>query len=139
MEIDLEKIRAFFSGDRFAAAAGIVIDEVREDLIRCSMKITGLHRNAGGGVQGGAIFTLADLAFAVHCNLAMVCGADLGITVGQSCAISFLKSTRGKKLSAESVCLSRGKTVSVYRISVRDDLGVLIAEMQGNGFTRKNP
>jgi acyl-CoA thioesterase len=65
----------------------------------------------------------------------MVCGADLGITVGQSCAISFLKSTRGKKLLAESVCLSRGKTLSVYRISIRDDLGILIAEMQGTGFT----
>ncbi|MDR2258733.1 MAG: PaaI family thioesterase [Treponema sp.] len=135
MEINLDRIRDFFSADRFAAAAGIGIDSVREDQVECSMEITDMHRNAGGAVQGGAIFTLADLTFAVHCNLDLLCGADKGITVGQSCSISFLKSTKGKRLIAQSVCLSRGKRISVYRISIKDDLGVLIAEMQGNGFT----
>jgi acyl-CoA thioesterase len=135
MDIDLEKFRTFFSADRWAAAAGARIDLVREDLVECSMEIADIHRNAGGAVQGGAIFTLADLAFAVHSNLDMVCGADLGITVGQSCTISYLKSSRGKRLIARSVCLSRGRSMSVYRISVGDDLGVSIAEMIGNGFT----
>jgi acyl-CoA thioesterase len=135
MEIDLEKFRAFFSADRYAAAAGIVIESVSQDSVVCSMEITGMHRNAGGAVQGGAIFTLADLAFAVHSNLDMVCGADLGITVGQSCSISYLKSTRGSKLIARSRCLSKGRNISVYRIFVEDDLGNPIAEMHGNGFT----
>jgi acyl-CoA thioesterase len=135
MDIDIERIRGFFSADKYAAAAGIHIDAVREDRVQCSMEITDMHRNAGGGVQGGAIFTLADLAFAVHSNLEMVLGADRGITVGQSCSISFLKSVRGKRLAAESVCLSRGRNMSVYRISVRDDLGNAVAEMTGNGFT----
>jgi acyl-CoA thioesterase len=135
MDIDLEKFRAFFAADRWAAAAGARIDVVREDMAECSMEITEIHRNAGGAVQGGAIFTLADLAFAVHSNLAMVCGADTGITVGQSCSISYLKSSRGKRLIARSVCLSKGRSMSVYRISVSDDLGVPIAEMIGNGFT----
>ncbi|MDR1862487.1 MAG: PaaI family thioesterase [Treponema sp.] len=134
-EIDLEKIRAFFSADRWAAAAGIVIDSVTPDSVECSMEITGIHRNAGGAVQGGAIFTLADLAFAVHSNLDMVCGADRGITVGQSCSISYLKSSKGKKLIARSRCISRGRNMSVFRITVEDDLGAPIAEMHGNGFT----
>jgi acyl-CoA thioesterase len=145
MDIDLEKFRAFFAADRWAAVAGVVIDSVAEDLVECSMEITGIHRNAGGAVQGGAIFTLADLAFAVHSNLDMVCGANLGsvnsggagpgLTVGQSCSISYLKSSRGKRLIARSACLSKGRSMSVYRISVSDDLGVPIAEMIGNGFT----
>jgi acyl-CoA thioesterase len=135
MDIDLEKFRTFFAADHWAAAAGAVIDSVAEDLVECSMEIADVHRNAGGAVQGGAIFTLADLAFAVHSNLDMVCGANLGITVGQSCAISYLKSSRGSRLIARSVCLSRGRSMSVYRISVSDDLGVPIAEMIGNGFT----
>jgi acyl-CoA thioesterase len=133
--IDLNKFRTFFSADRWAAAAGVVIDTVREDLVECSMEITAVHRNAGGGVQGGAIFTLADLAFAVHSNLDMVRGAGVGITVGQSCSISYLKNTKGKRLTARSVCLSRGRNMAVYRISVSDDLGIPIAEMIGNGFT----
>jgi acyl-CoA thioesterase len=141
MEIELEKFRSFFAADRWAAAAGAVIDSVGEDLVECSMEIADVHRNAGGAVQGGAIFTLADLAFAVHSNLAMVLGADVGITVGQSCSISYLKSSRGKRLIARSACLSKGRSMSVYRISVSDDLGVPIAEMIGNGFTtlKKQP
>jgi acyl-CoA thioesterase len=135
LEIDLERIRNFFTADRWAAAAGIVIDKVQEDSVECSMEITASHRNAGGAVQGGAIFTLADLAFAVHSNLELACGADTGITVGQNCSISFLKSTKGTRLIARSICLSRGRSMSVYRISITDDLGAPIAEMIGNGFS----
>ena len=135
MEIDLEKFRTFFAADRWAASAGIVIDSVSQDSVVCSMEIKDMHRNAGGAVQGGAIFTLADLAFAVHSNLDMVCGADVGITVGQSCGISYLKSTKGSRLIAKSRCISKGRNMSVFRITVEDDLGVPVAEMHGNGFT----
>ncbi|MDR1318297.1 MAG: PaaI family thioesterase [Treponema sp.] len=137
MKIDLEKLREYFADDRFAAAAGIVIDSATEDNVRCSMEIGALHKNAGGVVQGGAIFTLADLCFAVHANLGRLCGADEGITVGQSCSISFLKSGTGGSLTAESTCLSRGRTMSVYRITVKDNLGNAVAEMHGNGFTTR--
>ncbi|MDR1537025.1 MAG: PaaI family thioesterase [Clostridiales bacterium] len=135
MEIDLEKIRKFFKADKFAANAGVIIEEVSEDRVKCSLEITPEHFNVGGMVQGGAIFTLADFTFAVHSNLKKICGEDVGLTVAQSCAISFLKSARGKKLESVSTCLSRGRNISVYRIFVSDDLGSPIAEMHGNGFT----
>ncbi|MDR0867610.1 MAG: PaaI family thioesterase [Planctomycetota bacterium] len=138
MTIDLEKIRQYFRGDRFAANIGVVIDAVSETSVQCSMVLTENHRNAVGGVQGGAIFTLADFTFAVHCNLAMVSGEPVGATVGQSCAISYLKLTRGAKLLAASTCLSRGRAMSVYRIDVTDDLGAPIAQMTGNAFTIHN-
>ena len=134
MQIDLEHIRDHYKNDRFATDNGMVIDSVTEDCVVCSMELTDKHKNAVGGVQGGAIFTLADLAFAVHCNLAMVCGEDIGVTVGQSCSISFLKSTRGSRLMTKSTCLSKGRSVSVYRICVEDNLGVQVAEMLANSF-----
>ncbi|MCL2087956.1 MAG: PaaI family thioesterase [Oscillospiraceae bacterium] len=134
MKIDLERIREQFSKDLFATNSGIVIDSVTEDRVVCSMELTPNHKNSVGGVQGGAIFTLADLAFAVHCNMDMVCGEDVGVTVGQSCSISFLKATRGSRLIAETSCLSKGRRVLVYRVSVKDDLGTDIAEMLANGF-----
>jgi acyl-CoA thioesterase len=136
MNIDLEKIRAFFAKDRFAANAGIVIDSVTEDEVRCSMPITPEHLNAGGDVQGGAIFTLADLAFAVHSNLRLLGGEKTGITVSQSNSISYLAAARGERLIARSTCLSSGRNVSVFRVEVRDDLGNFIADMRGNGFTK---
>lgn len=135
MNIDLEHIRSHFKKDRFATENGIVIDSVTEDYVVCGMELSDSHKNSVGGVHGGAIFTLADFTFAVHCNLAWVCGEDVGVTVGQSCAISFLKSTKGSRLTAKSVCLSKGRSMSVYRICVEDDLGVQIAEMLANGFT----
>ena len=134
---DLEKIRAVFAADRFAAAAGIVIDTVTEEAVECSMEITERHMNAGGTVQGGAIFTLADLTFAVHANLPLLCGAPVGITVGQSNSISFLSPPRGKRLIARSTCLTRGRSISVFRIAVQDETGRPVAEMFGNGFTKQ--
>jgi len=136
MNIDLEHIRNFFKKDRFATENGMLIDSVTEDCVVCSMELDARHRNSLGGVQGGAIFTLADLAFGVHANLAMLCGEGVGATVGQSCSISFLKGTRGRCLTATSTRLSQGRSVSVYRIRVEDDLGSPIAEMVVNGFTQ---
>lgn len=123
MNIDLEHIRNHFKNDHFATGSGIVIDFVMEDCVVCSVELGDNHKNSIGGVQGGAIFTLADLAFAVHSNLAWVCGEDVGVTVAQSCSISFLKSTKGNKLTAQSTCLSKGRSMSVYRIGKNNDYG----------------
>jgi len=135
MNIDLEHIRNHFKKDRFATGIGVEIDSVTETRVVCSLNLNENHKNSVDNIQGGAIFTLADLTFAVHCNLAWVCGEDVGVTVGQSCSISFLKSTKGSKLYAESACLSKGRSISVYRITVKDDLGVQISEMLANSFT----
>jgi acyl-CoA thioesterase len=135
MNIDLEHIRNHFKKDRFATGIGVIIVSVTEETVVCSMELNESHKNSVDGVQGGAIFTLADFAFAVHCNLHWVSGGDVGVTVGQSCSISFLKGTRGKRLTATSTCISKGRTMSVFRICVEDDLGVPIAEMLANGFT----
>ncbi|MDR1212009.1 MAG: PaaI family thioesterase, partial [Spirochaetaceae bacterium] len=119
MNIDLDKLRDFFLADRYATGAGVVIDAASSDTVQCSMEIKDSHRNGGGNVHGGAIFTLADFTFGVHSNLDMIFDADTerGLTVGQSCSISYLKSSKGTRLIAESVCLHRGRTMSVYRIT----------------------
>jgi acyl-CoA thioesterase len=135
MNIDLEHIRNHFKKDRFATGIGVVIDSVTEDCVVCSMELNEKHRNSVDGVHGGAIFTLADLTFGVHCNLNWVSNGDVGVTLGQSCSISFLKGSKGKRLIARSTCISKGRSMSVYRVCVEDDLGMPIAEMLANGFT----
>jgi acyl-CoA thioesterase len=132
---DLEKIRAFFSADRFATGAGAVIDAVTEDAVHCSMALTPEHLNAGGTAQGGAIFTLADFAFAVHANLPLFGDAPANLTVGQSNSISFLAPPRGARLIARTHLVMRGKRVCVVRVEVSDDTGRTVAEMIGNGLT----
>lgn len=135
MEIDLDNIKKFFSNDNFAKSAGIIIESVSEDSIECKMEIRNIHRNSVGSVHGGALFTLADFTFAIHSNLDNLCGLDVGNTVGQSCNISYLKSTRGNYLIAKSKCINKGKNMSVYEINITDDLNKEIAIMIGNGFT----
>lgn len=137
MKIDIDNIKKFFSNDKFAESAGIVIESITEDSVECTMEVKDIHRNSVGGVHGGAIFTLADYTFAIHSNLDNLCGVDVGNTVGQSCNISYLKSTRGSCLIAKSKCLNKGRNMSVYQVNIKDDLDKEIAIMIGNGFTLK--
>ena len=54
--------------DIFAANAGMELVEVREGYSRAVMTVGKSHLNAGGVCQGGALFTLADLALAAVMN-----------------------------------------------------------------------
>lgn len=61
-------IREFFKNDRYAAFSGIELLEVEPGHAKTKMEIRDMHLNAVNVVQGGAIFTLADLAFAAAVN-----------------------------------------------------------------------
>ncbi|MBZ9571421.1 PaaI family thioesterase [Methanobrevibacter sp. TMH8] len=135
MKLDLDRVKKFFINDNFAKSAGIKIESINEDFVECKMEIEDIHRNAVGGVHGGAIFTLADFTFAIHSNLDNLHGADVGNTVGQSCNISYLKSTKGNWLIAKSKCINKGRNISVYQVNITDDQNNVIAIMIGNGFT----
>ena len=58
----------FLKGDRFAVNAGVELLEVGNGYAKARMEIKPEHLNGGGVCQGGAIFTLADLAFAAASN-----------------------------------------------------------------------
>lgn len=76
--MNLEEARKFFAADAFAVnRAGAVIDEVGDGFARCSMEYGKEHLNAAGSVMGGAIFTLADFAFAVAAN----CGGRMTVSL----------------------------------------------------------
>ena len=58
----------FFKNDIFAKNAGIILLEVRKGYSKAKLEIKAEHLNAGARTQGGAIFTLADLALAAAAN-----------------------------------------------------------------------
>lgn len=125
---DIEKVREFFAKDRFATDNGAVIEQVGENSATVSMEIKEHHRNAASIVMGGAIFTLADFAFAVASN-----HEDPG-TVSLSANITFLKASKGNKLIAKAECVRNGRTTCYYRVTVTDDTGTLIAEVTTSGY-----
>lgn len=125
---DLDKIREFFAKDRFATENGTVIEAVGKNTATVGMKIESRHRNAAGIVMGGAIFTLADFAFAVASN-----HEKLG-TVSLNANITFLRASKGDKLIATAECVRDGRTTCYYRVSVIDNTGALIAEITTSGY-----
>ncbi len=126
---DLERARAFFSGDRFATeAARITIDEVGPGRAVCSLAIDGVHKNAVGQVMGGAIFTLADFVFAVATNF----DADFP-TVTVTSSVSFCSTVKGSRLIGTSRLIKDGKRNCFWQIDVTDDTGLLIATVMTTG------
>ncbi len=125
----LEEVRQRFQGDRFATENGAVIDAIGEGYAKCSMELSGSHRNAAGAVMGGAIFTLADFAFAVAANW------NRPLHVSLTSQITYLATAKGSRLTAEARCVKDGRSTCYYEIQVHDDLGRLIAHVTTNGFS----
>ncbi|MBR1731264.1 MAG: PaaI family thioesterase, partial [Ruminococcus sp.] len=108
--------------------SGIYIEELTDEYCLCSMKIEDVHRNALGGVMGGAIFTLADLAFSAACNNAHK------PTVALQTSVSYLSMAKGETLFARAECVKDGRTTAVYNIDVTDDTGRHIAKVAATGY-----
>ena len=98
-----DEIEAFFSQDAYAKACGITIDEVEEGKAVCSFTIAPQHLNGRGTVQGGAIFTLADFAFAVAAHAK----GDMAVSLENQ--IAYMHASRGKKLVATAYEVSATK------------------------------
>lgn len=125
---NIDQARDYFEGDRFALENGVTIDALSHSGAVCSFDITDRHRNAEGGVMGGAIFTLIDLAFAVAAN------NIYRPTVAQQVSVSFLSGSRGSRLTAHATCRKDGRSSCVYNVDVSDDLGRDIAQATVTGF-----
>ncbi len=125
----LDEAREMFSKDLYATKlSGITIEEVGTNYAKCAMKLTDDHKNAYGGIMGGAIYTLADLAFAVASNFDKP--ASTVSLVGQA---SFLSMTKGRILYAETRLIKDGRTNCFYEVRIYDDLGKDIAVVTFTG------
>lgn len=85
--------------------------------------------NALGAAHGGAIFSVADQAFALACN------SSGDVQVGISASINYLKPARGT-LEARARRVGESKSTSVYEVLVYDG-DILVAVFQGIGYRLK--
>jgi len=130
----MDTMKDFFKNDRFAAANGIELIEVRPGYAKARMKAEEHHLNGVNTVQGGAIFTLADLAFAAAVN------AHGTVAVALNVNISFLKAGfAGDTLIAEAKENSISSKVGSYTVEVRNEKGDLVALFQGTAYRKKDP
>ena len=128
---DINKIKAFFQKDTFAANIGIEIQSASPGESICRLAIHEGHFNAGKTVQGGVIFTLADFAFAVAAN------AKGRHTVSLNINISFMQQPKGRFLITRAKEIKSNRKVCFYDVSVTDELNTCIAQAVVNGYIKE--
>lgn len=127
----LDDLKKRFQDDRYATRlTGAEIREAEPGRAVCGLALRPDHMNANNAPMGGAVFTLADFAFAVAAN-----GFADRVTVSQHVSVTFLSPAKGRELLAEARCLKAGRTTCLYQVDVRDDKGTYVAHAEFNGFT----
>ena len=126
----MNKLKDFLNeGDRFAADNGMQLTEVCEGYARAEMVVTRHHLNAAGVCQGGAYFTLADLAFAAVTN------SHGNMTLGIQNSISFLQSAHeGDTLIAEAEETFNHHRLPFCEIQVKNQRGELVCIVTGSAY-----
>ena len=128
----MENLKRFFKKDNFAANSGIELLEVSPGYAKARLDIEEKHLNALRTVQGGALFTLADLAFAAASN------AYGNATVAINANISFVKAATKGTLIAEAKETSISPKIATYTVNITDDKGDIVAIFQGMGYRKKD-
>lgn len=128
----MQEMKEFFStNDLFARHSGIELVDVGPGWAKASMKIEPFHFNGAKTVHGGAIFTLADFAFAVASNSHGI------LAMGINTSVSFVKAALTGTLYAEAREQSRNPKLASYSVMITDDVGDVVAIFQGMVYRKK--
>jgi len=131
MDNHILEIKNKIENESYAKIFNIKIEELREGYSKVSMLARKDFNNMFSIIQGGAIFSLADFAFAAAVN------AYKSMAVAVNININYIKSAiEGDTLTAEAIEISRGKRVSTYIISVKNDKDELIASIHALAFIK---
>ncbi|MGO9243881.1 MAG: PaaI family thioesterase [Verrucomicrobiia bacterium] len=129
----MKDIKEFFTQDRYAKLSGIELLSVSPGHAVAQMPIHPHHFNAVGSVQGGAIFTLADFAFAAASN------AHGKVAVGINVSITYMKAVSSGTLRAEAREVSANPKLASYTVNITDEHNTLIAVFQGLVYRKDQP
>ena len=121
----------FYKKDLFADKVGVELLEIKEGYSKASLLIKEEHLNAGHRTQGGALFTLADLALAAAAN------SHGALAFSLSSNITFLRSRGpGDILYAEARERYAGRSTGYYQIDITNQKGELIATFESSVFRK---
>lgn len=127
-EVILDK----FAQDTYAKFLGIQIDKVEEGRAIVSVEVNEHMLNFHGFVNGGLIFSIADVAFAIASN-------SYGQTaVGINVNINYMKAgLLGDTLTATAEEVSRNPKLGLYRLTVRNQHEEILAIADGMVYRKK--
>ncbi|MBE3589607.1 MAG: hotdog fold thioesterase [Firmicutes bacterium] len=97
----------------FAELAGVELLEVAPGYARTAMTVDGRHLNLHGTAHGGAVFALADAAFAAASN------AGDHVSVALTMSVAYLSPAReGERLFCEAREVHATRRTALYEIRV---------------------
>jgi acyl-CoA thioesterase len=130
--MQMEDVKRCFKNDRFAAHSDIELLSVSPGHATAKMTLHSRHLNGVNTVHGGAIFTLADFAFALAAN------SHGTVAVAINANVTFMKAARTGALWAEAREVSKNFKIGSYVVEVKDDQGDLVAQFQGLVYRKKD-
>jgi acyl-CoA thioesterase len=128
MSADEKEVLEFFKKDRFAVSNGIKLVSAKPGFAVTELEVGDRHMNAADTIQGGAVFTLADYAFAAASNAA----GQLALAVNAQ--ISFFRATKGGKLTAEARETSGSNRLGHYIVEVKNEKNEAVANFYGTVY-----
>jgi acyl-CoA thioesterase len=118
----------------FSQLLGMRIVDTGPDFAKVEMTLAERHLNGFAIAHGGAIFALADTAFAHACNSGNI------VTVAQQCQVNFLKPGKaGETLTATAQGRTRSGRTGLYDVTIATQDGSVIAEFRGMSRTLSDP
>lgn len=130
-DLKRDELGEFFKRDLFAGKNGIEMVEIGLGSAVARMVVTSEHLNAVGTVHGGALFSLADFAFAMAAN------SGGQVTVAINVSISYFKALSSGVLTARAREVSGGGRIASYTVEIRDEPGDLVALFQGMAYRKR--
>ena len=124
-------IKEFFKRDKFAEHCGMELVDVSPGSAKAEMMVKKEHLNGLNTVHGGALFTLADLAFGAAANSYGM--ATMAINV----SITYMTAVTKGKVTAVAREVSRNPKLSTYTIDIFNDAGELVAVFQGLAYQKR--
>lgn len=123
-----------FENDRLFRFLDAQITDVGEGFAEVEMTVRDAHLNAAGVCQGGVIFTLADLAFALASN------SYGNVALAIKSSITYVKSARiGDLLRARAQEFHRSKNLATYHVVITNGNGEKIAFFEGTVYRLDRP
>jgi acyl-CoA thioesterase len=130
MESKIAKLEKMLKNDRFASHNHINLVSVGKGEAVAEMIVGDSHLNGVNIIQGGALFTLADFAFAAASN------SHGRIAVATQASITFFKGVSSGKITAFAKEINSGKTLAHYNVDILDEENRKIAVFNGAAFLK---
>ena len=121
----------FLQKDKYAVFLGIELLELSDGYAKARLDIKEDHLNGHNIVHGGAVFSLADLAFAAASN------SHGNVALAINASISYLKAAPGGSLYAEARELSLNHKLATYAVDITNENNEKIAIFQGMVYRKK--